>query len=187
MYVWFGLRSRKHTADFLRELHTLVKVHGLNPELPEIAELVQNAKEHARDPFAQVTLSKLNPWRHVNYIDGTVVIEDRSQGHVLEPWSLARHHVGILDDALDQVIADSDGVHLWRSDQRLVTIKAGTIDPTRRGDHGKRYKIACEVIQQFTGIELDWAEHVRKTAKIMVKKSDGSWSYVSEAQVWVAS
>jgi len=169
-------------AEKFREyVEFLVDLYLLDPELPEVINLKEQADELVvlDVPRPHFFLAMLNPDRDIHDYEGIKVLEERWFGHILQPWSLARHHCPRLDEELIKIVIDGQGAHLFISFMReheVFWVRGAAINPNRMADPGNRYANACELIRQLTGVEIDYREQVGLTRKITVTKDvDGVW------------
>lgn len=171
------------TAEkFCEYVDFLVELYLLNPELPEIVTLKEEADQIVAMgmPRPHYYLAMLNPKADIHERDGVPVVLERWLGHVLRAWSLARHHCPDIDEELVKIIVDQSGAHLitnhYTREREVFWVLAAAINPHRLADPGNRYEIACELIRQFTGIHIDFVEHVGSTRSITVTRElGGNW------------
>jgi hypothetical protein len=170
------------TAEKFREYTDfLVELYRLDPELPEIISLKKQAEELVSldVPRPHYFLAMLNPDRDITDYEGVKVLQERWFGHILQAWSLARHHCPRLDEELVKIVVDGQGAHLFMSymrEHQVFWVCGAAINPHRMADPGNRYEIACELIRELTGIEIDYREQVGHTRKITVTKDvDSAW------------
>lgn len=176
-----SMTPRMPASKFCELVDVMVEIYRLDPDLPEIAELKNQAEEIVTLPAPRphYFLAKLDPNQYITDFEGIKVLEERMFGHVLHSWSLARHHCRRLDEDLVRICVDGQGAHLFVSHMReheVFRVRGAAINPVRLSDPGNRYEVACELIRQFTGVEIDWREQVGTTRTINVTKSlDGTW------------
>jgi hypothetical protein len=170
------------TAKKFREyVDFLVELYLLDPVLPEIISLKEQAEELVSldVPRPYYFLAMLNPAHDIHDYEGVKVLEERQFGHILQAWSLARYHCPRLDEDLIKIVVDGQGAHLFISFMReheVFWVRGAAINPHRLADPGNRYEIACELIRQLTGIEINYREQVGLTRKITVTRDvDGVW------------
>ena len=163
-------------VDFLTDLYRL------DPALPELAELKAEAEQIVGldIPSPQYFLAMLNPRDDIRDYDGVAVLEERMFGHVLRPWSLARYDCPRSDEELVRIVVDGQGAHRFEGsgmgDREDFWVRGAAINSHRLADPGNRYEIACEIIREFTGLQLLYTELVGNTRTITVTKDqDGAW------------
>ncbi len=181
MYIWIGSSAARQVEDFRRAVDVLVEAFRLDPELPEIVTLKALAPR-PRSTMANLGLQDLNPYKNVRRDKNTLVIGGGSD-YGLRPLTLARYHIYKLDSVVTDIFVDSQGAHLLREDHEMANIEEAAINPRLPETSGKRYRTACTIIRELTGLRLDWEEHHERTALIHVAKSkDDSWKLVALAQ-----
>jgi hypothetical protein len=166
--------------EMFREfVDTIAQMFQLDPQLPELVELKADAeriiKRKMHGPRLLQLLRELHPQR--DSTDGRLIIPEVPL-NVLSPWSIARAAFdGPLDDEINEIYADSEGVHLHHGMRALVTMQAGAINPKRFNDQGERYRNACTIIERFTGLQIDPTRHVGRTSVMRVVREPvtGEW------------
>ena len=171
------------TAEkFCEYVNFLTDLYRLDPELQELARLKGQAEELVSlgVPRPHYFLVMLNPDDNILVYEGIKILQERWFGHILEAWTIARHHCPRLDEDLVKIVVDSHGAHLFTShfrEHEVFCVRGAAINPHRLADPGNRYQIGCEIIRQFTGVEIDFREHVGSTrAMVATKGLDGNWN-----------
>lgn len=171
--------------EFIRRIGFAVQLFELDPELPEIQRL-KDDYDRLSLPYPGnmpplYYLRRLNPNYTVSVRpDGEVFIaEDPAHSRILSVAALIRHHLPDLDQRLEEVAVDYRGLHLYGEPgmSRLASVGGLHIDPHRIAEPGNRHERACELIREFTGVELSWRPLVRHTRSIMVTRDHarGDW------------
>jgi hypothetical protein len=164
--------------EFTRRVSFAVQLFELDPELPEIKQLKDDydmlSTPHPGNLSPMDYLRRLNP-NYTVYVrpDGEVfVAEDPAGSRILGVASIIRHHLKDLDQRLEEVAVDYRGLHLYGEPgmSRLATVGGLHIDPHRLADPGNRHERACQLIREFTGVELQWRPLVRHTRSILVTR-----------------
>lgn len=168
---------------FARQVDFAVALFKLDPTLPEIGWLKNNYAALSNPQTLVMPplyyLSRLNP-HYTVYIrpDGEVYVAEDPIGYrLLNIGSVIRHHVPHLEEQLVRVVADGQGFHLYSQfhDRKLATAGGVAINPNRLADPGNRYHYACALIEEFTGTQLNWRDHVGRTKTITVTRDGDTW------------
>lgn len=171
----FGLTKWREIRKFRQHVDFLVRFFNLDATLPEVWGLKRNAAKCVKHPQGDMFyLQDLNPHKWVEHTAGGIYVCERRVGpRVLALWTLARHHVRFIDEHLTKIVANQNGTALYASEplRPAVVFEAGTINPDR--EPGDRYEIACAIIREFTGLELEFKKHVGVTQEIRVVKDEG--------------
>lgn len=163
--------------EFCRQVDFAVQLFELDPNTPEIQELkdAYDVLSTGLGPGMMWYIRKLNPNETVSVSDnGHIYIREELFGRVLKLWTIIRHHT--RDTKLTMFVANGSGFHAHSAYGQRITAGGIPINPRRMADGGERYHYACELIREFTGIELDWRDHIGRTKTITVTlQDDGSW------------
>ncbi|MBP7760173.1 hypothetical protein KA093_00045 [Candidatus Saccharibacteria bacterium] len=154
---------------------------------PADAAWIENAKRQAEEHLTaqgSITawLKDLNPNYTARYNGGTVeIIELPFGGRIVPLADLIRWWANSLYlGDLFKVVADDHGTRFEYGWGKVINARTGAIDPLRFADPGNRYRNACALIKEFTGVELNWRSHVGTTKNITVTKLDnGTWAWSS--------
>lgn len=168
--------------QFRRDVDRKVTEYKLDPTLPEVIHLKDAAEEYAEDPMRNSVFRLLNPNDSVDIAeDGLVVLQERWFGLVLQPWSIARHHLRERIEDVSKIVVNGAGLTLFIDSQAVFCARGSAIDPRRLNDPGNRYANAIRVIKELTEVNLDFDEHFGRSRTITLEKqSDGSWDTTSE-------
>jgi hypothetical protein len=179
----FDVTQPVWTAELFRDhVDLLGLVYDFDPMLPELVELKENAAFIVDDPVKPLRyLKALNPALAIMMIDRVPAVKPRMFGPcVLKTWTVARSHVAYLDDRVNLVVADALGVTLYEDSIPLITFPIAAIEPYRFDDDGVRYMNACAIIKEFTKLDLDWKDHIGRTARLIVTRTRDDWELTTE-------